>query len=163
MIRWLILLALVPSLAVAKDFEIKTIGNLPADPGVLALVRNYMPDLIAWKSIDDRDAKRRPMVAANYFYHDLNGNDIGFDGLTARHKKNDLRVSEGRIFDAILYQQENSAILTYKSWTKGSDKGHPFEGTGSAALVMTRTSAGWRVTADIMGQDPPDSSPPIQH
>ena len=101
------------------------------------------------------------MVASNYFYHDLNGSDIGFDGLTARHKKNDLRILDGRIFDAILYQQEGSAILTYKSWTKGSDKGHPFEGTGSAALVMTRTSAGWRVTADIMGQDPPPS--PSRH
>lgn len=163
MIRWLLLLALVPSLGLAKDFEIRVVGDLPANPEVLTLVRSYTPNLMAWTSIDDRDSKRRPLVSSNYFYHDLNGSDIGFDGLTARHKKNDLRVSEGRIFDAILYQQENSAILTYKSWTKGSDKGHPFEGTGSAAIVMSRTSDGWRVTADIMGQDPPPTPEPSKH
>jgi hypothetical protein len=156
MIRWLFLVLLIPATSLAQNFEIRSGGARPAKPEVLALVRNYTKHLMAWTSIADRDAKRRPMVVSSYFYHDLNGSDIGFDGLTARHKKNDLRIFDGRIYDAILYQEENSAILTYKSWTKGSDKGHPFEGHGSAALVMTRTSEGWRVTADIMGQDPPE-------
>ena len=34
------------------------------------------------------------------------------------------------------------------------DKGQPFEGYGSAALVLTKTAEGWLVAADIMGQDP---------
>ena len=155
MIRWLVLALLLPMSALAKDFDIRVGGSRPADPDVMALVRRYTPHLMAWTSIEDRDAKRRPMVTDSYFYHDLNGSDIGFDGLTARHKKNDLRLTDCRFFDAVLYQEENSAILTYKSWQRGSDKGHPFEGTGSAAVVMTRTAKGWRVTADIMGQDPP--------
>jgi hypothetical protein len=155
MIRWFVLMLLAPATVLAQGFEIRSGGNRPAEPEVLALVHNYTQHLMAWKSIEERDEKRRPMVVPSYLYHDLNGSDIAFDGLTARHKKNDLRIFEGRISDAVLYQEENSAILTYKSWTKGMDKGQPFEGYGSAALVMTRTSKGWRVSADIMGQDPP--------
>ncbi len=155
MIRWLCFLLLVPATVLAQRFDIRSGGSRPAEPEVLSLVKNYTEHLIAWTSIADRDRKRRPMVVGSYFYHDLNGSDIGFDGLTARHTKNDLQVFEGRIYDAVLYQEENSAILTYKSWTRGMDKGRPFEGTGSAAVVMTRTAKGWRVSADIMGQDPP--------
>lgn len=155
MIRWLFLALLFPVTAFSQGFEIRPGGPRTAEPEVLQLVRTYTQHLVAWTTIDDRDAKRRPMVVSSYFYHDLNGSDVGFDGLTARHKKNDLRIFEGRIYDAILYQEESSAVLTYKFWTKGMDKGRAFEGDGSAALVMTRTSEGWRVSADIMGQDPP--------
>jgi hypothetical protein len=155
MTRWLFLLLLVPSSVFAQSFDIRSGGSRPVEAEVLALVKRYMPHLMSWTSIADRDQKRRPMVTASYFYHDLNGSDVGFDGLTARHARNDLKVFEGRIYDAVLYQEENSAVLTYKSWTRGMDKGKPFEGTGSAALVLTRTAKGWRVSADIMGQDPP--------
>jgi len=155
MIRWIFLSLLIPAAALAQGVEIRSGGSRAAEPEVLALVKSYTPHLMAWTSIADRDRKRRPMVADSYFYHDLNGSDVGFDGLTARHTKNDLKIFEGRIYDAILYQEESSAILTYKSWTRGMDKGKPFEGTGSAALVMTRTAKGWRVLADIVGQDPP--------
>ena len=155
MIRWVFLSLLIPAAALAQGVDIRSGGSRPAEREVLALVKNYAQHLMAWTSIADRDRHRRPMVADGYFYHDLNGSDIGFDGLTARHTKNDLRIFKGRIYDAVLYQEENSAILTYKSWTRGMDKGRPFEGTGSAAIVMTRTPKGWRVSADIMGQDPP--------
>lgn len=155
--RLLFLVLLVPVNTFAQSVEIRSGGTRPAEPEVLALVRNYTKHLMSWTTIADRDQKRRPMVVPGYLYHDLNGSDIGFDGLTARHTKNDLRILEGRIYDAVLYQEENSAILTYKSWSRGKDQGRPFEGHGSAALVMTRTADGWRVTADIMGQDPPAS------
>ena len=155
MIRWLFLLLLLPPVVFAQGVELRSAGPRPVEAEVRALVDSYTPHLMSWTSIADRDRTRRPMVTASYFYHDLNGSDIGFDGLTARHTKNDLKVFDGRIYDAVLYQEENSAILTYKSWTRGMDKGQPFEGTGSAALVMTRTAKGWRVSADIMGQDPP--------
>jgi hypothetical protein len=160
MIRSVLVTLLLAVSAFAQDFGISQGGSRPNDAAVVKLIRAYTPHLLSWKSIEDRDTRRRPMVTSSYFYHDLNGSDIGFDGLTARHTKNDLRVSEGRIFDAILYQEENSAVLTYKFWTKGMDKGHSFEGTGSAAIVMTRTADGWRVSADIMGQDPPEQARP---
>ncbi len=160
MIRFLLLALLAPAFARAQDIDIRTGGLRPAEPEVLVLVQNYTKHLMAWTSIADRDEKRRPMVSSSYFYHDLNGSDIGFDDLTARHKKNDLQLFEGRIYDAILYQEENSAVLTYKSKMKGMDKGRPFEGYGSAAVVMTRTPKGWRVSADINGQDPPSPVEP---
>ena len=155
MVRWLLLVSLMPATALPQSFDVRSAGSRPAEPAVLALVHEYAQHLTGWTSIADRDKKRRPLVTTDYFYHDLNGSDIGFAALTERHKKNDLRVSEGRIYDAVLYQHESSAILTYKSWTRGMDKGRPFEGYGSAALVMTRTADGWLVAADIMGQDPP--------
>lgn len=159
MIRLLLFMLLVPATSLAHSLDIRSGGSLPPKPEVVELVQNYTQHLIGWTSIADRDQKRRPMVVSGYVYHDLNGSDIGFDGLTARHTKNDLRILEGRIYDAVLYQEENSAILTYKSWQRGMDKGRPFEGNGSAAVVMTRTADGWRVSADIQGQDPPAPAP----
>jgi hypothetical protein len=155
MSRWLLLTLLVSKAVLSQSFDVKSGGQRPPEPEVLALIQSYTQHLMGWTTIADRDRQRRPLVAPDYFYHDLNGSDIGFDGLTERHKRNDLRISEGRIYDAILYQHDHSAILTYKSWTRGMDKGRPFEGYGSAALVMTKTTQGWRVAADIMGQDPP--------
>ena len=159
MVPLLLLMLLAPAPATAQPFDIKTGGTLSAEPAVVALIQNYTQHLMGWTTVSDRDQKRRPLVTPDYVYHDLNGSDIAFDALTERHKKNDLRVFDGRIYDAILYQYESSAILTYKCWTRGMDKGHPFEGYGSAALVLTKTADGWLVAADIMGQDPPDSAP----
>jgi hypothetical protein len=75
-----------------------------------------------------------------------------------------LHVTQGTIFafwiakfsDATLFQYENTAVLTYKDRSRGWDKGKPFQGYGSNAIVMTRTAQGWRVVADIVGADPPE-------
>lgn len=155
MLRWLLLGLLLPASVAAQDFDVRFVGSHPPDPEVLELVRRYTPTLLGWTSIAARDSIRRPMVVPGYFYHDMDGSFIGFDGLTERHTRNDLRIIERTFYDVVLHQYENSAILTYKSWDRGSDKGHPFEGYGSAAMVMTRTPEGWRVVADIVGQEPP--------
>lgn len=152
--RWLGIVLLVPISALAQSFDISHAGSHPPDPQVLALVKSYTPHLIGWTTIADRDEKRRPLVVPGYFYHDMDGSYIEFDGLTKRHAKNDLRIVEREFFDVVLHQYENTAILTYKAWTRGTDKGNPFEGYGSAALVMTRTTDGWRAVADIVGQEP---------
>jgi hypothetical protein len=156
MIRWLVLALLIPASAVAPELEIAFGGSHPANPEVLTLVRSYTPHLMGWTSAADRDEKRRPMVVPGYFYHGIDGSFIVLDGLTARHTKNDLRILDRKFFDVVLHQYENTAILTYKDWSRGTDKGRPFEGYGSAVLVMTRTPEGWRVAADIVGQDPPE-------
>lgn len=46
--------------------------------------------------------------------------------------------------------------------SQGADKGQPFQGDGSAALVMRPTGDGWRAAADIVGEepDPPASGGP---
>jgi hypothetical protein len=156
MIRYLLIALLIPGVSAAQDFEIKSGSSRPPDPEVLALVRKYTPLLMGWTSPADRDEKRRPMVVSDYFYHGTDGSGIGYDGLTARHTKNNLRILDRKFSDAILYQYENTAILTYKDRSRGLDKGKPFEGYGSNAIVMTRTLQGWRVAADIVGADPPD-------
>lgn len=160
--RWIAVALLLPMSVSGQDFDISHAGSHPADPQVVELVKTYTPHLIGWSTVADRDEKRRPMVVPGYFYHDMDGNYIEFDGLTKRHARNDLRIIERKFFDVVLHQYENTAILTYKAWTRGTDKGKPFEGYGSAALVMSRTPDGWRVVADIVGQepDPPTSGQP---
>lgn len=158
MLHWLLLALLLPASAAAQGFDIRFAGSHPPAPEVLELVGRYAPALMGWTSVAERDSLRRPMVVPGYFYHDMDGSFIGFDGLTERHTRNDLRIHERTFYDVVLHQYENSAILTYKSWERGSDKGHLFEGYGSAAMVMTRTGEGWRVVADIVGQEP--SAPP---
>ena len=157
--RWLLLALLFPALACADELEIAYGGSHPPQPEVVALVRSYMPHLIMWSTPADRDRKRAPMVVPGYFYHDMNGSPVAFDALTKRHTRNELMLLERRLYDVVLHQYENTAILTYKSWDKGTDKGKPFEGYGSAALVMTKTPSGWRAVADIVGQEP-DPPPP---
>ena len=158
MLRWLLLALLVPASAAAQDFEIEFAGSHPPDSAVVELVLRYAPTLMGWTTPAHRDSLRRPMVAPGYFYHDMDGTPVGFDALTERHTRNDLRIHERWFYDAVLHQYENTAVLTYKGWSRGSDKGHPFEGYGSAAMVMTRTPEGWRVVADVMGQEP--AAPP---
>lgn len=159
MIRCLVMALLVPVCAYAQDFDITFGGSRPVEPEVLALVRNYTPLLRGWTSPADRDVKRRPMVVPGYFYQGTDGSDIGFDGLTERHTRNGLRMESRTFSDVILYQYDNTAILTYKDRSRGVDKGQPFEGYGSNAIVMTRTPQGWRVAADIVGADPPEPKP----
>lgn len=156
---WIVLALVLPISSSAQELEIEVAGSHPVDAEVLSLVRAYTPHLMAWTSPADRDMKRRPMVVPGYFYHDMNGDFVGFDELTERHTKNNLTITERRFYDVVLHQFENTAILTYKAWTRGADKGKSFEGYGSAALIMTKTSEGWRAVADIVGQAPPPPSP----
>ncbi len=154
MLRWLLLTFLVPASTAAQDFDIQFAGSHPPDSSVVELVRRYAPTLMGWSTPAARDSVRRPMVVPGYFYHDMDGLPVGFDELTARHTRNDLRIHERWFYDVVLHQYEHTAVLTLKAWSRGSDKGHPFEGYGSAAMVLTRTAEGWRVVADIMGQEP---------
>ena len=156
MIRWFLGALLISASVGAQEFEIKSDGSLPPDPEVLILVRKYTPLLMSWTSPADRDEKRRPMVVPEYFYQGTDGSAIGYDGLTARHTRNDLRILDRTFSDAILFQYENTAVLTYKDRSRGWDKGKAFQGYGSNAIVMTRTAQGWRVVADIVGADPPE-------
>lgn len=159
--RWMFLFFLMPTVVMAAEFEIASAGSHPPDPEVVALVRAYVPHLVKWTTPMERDEKRKPMVAPGYFYHDMNGSFVGFDALTERHTRNDLQLIERSLYYVVLHQYENTAILTMKAWTRGTDKGKPFDGYGSAALVMTKTPAGWRAVADIVGQepDPPQLQP----
>lgn len=127
-------------------------GTHPPAPEVLQLIQQYQAASTNFTSIEDRDKKRKPLVSPAYFYLDQNGDPIGFEPIGARHTKNDLGFEEQTFDEIVLHQYENTAIVTYKAHSKGRDKGAAFEDHGAAAIVMSRTSDGWRVVADIAGR-----------
>jgi len=65
MVRWLLLVSLMPATALPQSFDVRSAGSRPAEPAVLALVHEYAQHLTGWTSIADRDKKRRPLVTRN--------------------------------------------------------------------------------------------------
>lgn len=136
-------------------------GPLPPDPEVVRLIQEYFTIAFGDHSIAERDELRAPMLADGWIYHGVDGSPIGFEGLTERQTRNQLKIHEGRSHDHRLFQHENTAIFTCKGWARGEDKGVAFEGCGSWVTVITRTPEGWRVVADIVGAEPnPHDEPP---
>lgn len=138
----------------ADGLDMRTAGPLPPDAEVVALICRYLAVSFGDSSIADRDHQRRPLLAEGWIYHGIDGSPIGFEGLTQRQTRNELRVDERHTHDHTLFQHENTAVFTFKVWTRGEDKGRSFEGCGSWATVITRTEEGWRVAADVVGAEP---------
>ena len=149
-----LLLALLPAAASAQDPDVRFAGSHPPEHAVLELMQRYAAATMDWDSVGDRDSLRAPLVAPGYFYHGQDGHPIGFDGLTARQTRNELRIDDFRIYDVVLHQYAHTAIATYKIYNRGEDRGAPFERYDSGAVVMTQTDDGWRVVADLIGQEP---------
>ncbi len=59
------------------------------------------------------------------------------------------------MYDARLFQYKSTAIVTYKTYGKGTDKGKIWEGYSSGICVMSKEKDGWKVVSDIIGYDPP--------
>ena len=140
--------------------QIKAVGTHPPDSAVIKLFENYFTATFDWKTVPERDSKRKSMVSADYFYHGMDGTPIDFAGLTARQTKNKLKLEKVVKFDVILHQYENTAIITYKNWLRGTDRGNTIEGYGSAAMVFSRENGVWKVIADILGREPYVPNPP---
>jgi hypothetical protein len=134
--------------------DIKFAGTKPPDPGVLELLGKYEEASTGFKTVAERDAKRKPLLSAGYFYHGMDGKPIDSEGFTARQTKNDFKQTEVKRYDFFLYQYENTAILTYHQWAKGSDKGKAGEGYSSFLLLMGKENGVWKVLSDIIGQEP---------
>jgi hypothetical protein len=137
----------------AQELKMKFAGSHPPAPEVLSLIQQYQAASTNFPSIAARDEKRRPLMSPGYFYLGLDGVPIGFDGLGARHTRNDLKFEGQAFYDIVLHQYENTAIVTYKTHNKGMDKGKPFSQHSASALVMGRTAEGWRVVADVLGRE----------
>lgn len=138
----------------AQDMDIRFDGSQPPQPEVLKLMDDYVKASTGWTTIEERDRKRKNLVAKGYFYHGHDGNPIKFDGLNARQTTNNLQVDEFKYYDIILFQYENTAMVTYKSYGRGDDKGKPFEDYGSGILTMGKEGGEWKVLADIIGKEP---------
>jgi ketosteroid isomerase-like protein len=135
--------------------EMKFTGSQPPNPEVLQLITDYQRASTGWKTVTERDNLRKStVVSKGYFYHGHDGAPIDFTGLTNRQIKNELQVTEISFSDIILHQYENLALVTYKSHSKGMDKGKPFEGWTTGIVAVTKENGEWKVTADIIGKDP---------
>jgi hypothetical protein len=141
----------------AQSQQLKFQGTHPADTAVLSLMKKYS-EVFEIANIKQRDAKRKTLVSEAYFYHGIDGNPISLEGLTTRQTKNGFEVLADSVFDETLYQYENSAILIFKEWKKGNDKGKSFESTRSVLIVMSRENGKWKILSDIIGQDPKKKS-----
>ena len=150
----LLALLLLPSSVVAQDLEVRTGGSHPPDSAAMALAARYGAVMSEWSSVAERDSLRAALLADGYFYQGIDGTPIGREGMGARQTRNRLRVHEQSVYDVVFHQYANTAIVTFKMRQRGEDKGRPFEGYRSGVTVLTRTSEGWRVAADIIGKDP---------
>ena len=156
MLRFLPLLALLLTQSVAAQApEIRFDGSHPPDSAAVMTALAYAQASSDWATVEERDQRRAPFLTEGYFYHGYDGSPIGFEGLTERQNRNNLRIDTSESYDVAFYQYENTAIATYKTHQTGEDRGEPFDLYGSGLIVLTRTPDGWRVASDVIGQNPP--------
>jgi len=134
--------------------DVKFAGTKPPDPAVLELLGKYEAASKTVGTVAERDAKRKPLLSTGYFYHGLDGKAIDVDGLTARQTKNEFRQIDNKMYNFVLYQFENTAMLTFQTWNKVMDMGKEREGYGSHVIVMGKENGVWKILSDILGREP---------
>lgn len=139
--------------------NMKFAGTHKPEKEVLELIAKYQAASTNWKTPEERDYRRKALVSPGYFYHGWDGRPISFDGLTVRQTKNNLQVTDLIISDITLFQYENSAIVTYISVSKGVNHGKPFEDSASHLLIIGKEKGAWKITADVVGQEPDAATP----
>ena len=155
----------LPTSALAQDGVppgVSVAGSHDLDPEALKVIMGYaMAAQQHFDTVEERDARRAGFVSPGYFYHGIDGHPIGFDGLTTRQTDNGLEAPVKReIFDVTIHQYENTALMTYKTWSVVKDRGAMQERLGSNMMVLTRTDEGWRVVSDFLGVEPSEKHIP---
>lgn len=147
----LIILGFIPTLAFTQPRKLE--GTLQPDSAVLNLVTQYS-EAFDLKDVAIRDAKRKEFVSPGYFYHGVDGAPISLSGLSKRQTNNKFKVHADSVYDEVLYQYENTAILIFKEWQRLTDKGVEKESLNSVLIVMGKENGKWVVIADIIGMKP---------
>lgn len=132
-------------------------GTQPPDSAVVQLLAQYS-EVFNIRNVAERDAKRKDLVSAGYFYHGIDGAPISLTGLTKRQTNNNFKVLADSVYDEVLYQYENTAIMIFKEWQHLTDKGVEKESVNSVLLVMGKEKGKWVVIADIIGMKPKSAS-----
>jgi hypothetical protein len=133
--------------------SIKHDGTLPPDSAVLKLLAAY-GEVFNIRDVAERDVKRKELVSPAYFYHGVDGAPISLSGLTKRQTNNKFKVLADSVYDEVLYQYENTAILIFKEWQHLMDKGVEKKGVNSVLIVLGKENGKWVVIADIIGMKP---------
>jgi hypothetical protein len=144
-------LGFVPSLAFTQDLKFE--GTAQPDSAVLKLITRY-GQVFDYRDVTIRDARRKELVSSGYFYHGVDGAPISLSGLTKRQTNNNFKVLADSVYDQVLYQYENTAILIFKEWQHLTDKGVEKESINSVLIVMGKENGKWVVIADIIGMKP---------
>lgn len=152
-----ILIIFISSNAIAQ--QVKHEGTLPTDSAVLTLLQQYS-EVFNIRNVAERDSKRKELVSPAYFYHGIDGAPISLAGLTKRQTDNQFKVFADSVYDEVLYQYENTAILIFKEWQHLTDKGVEKESLNSVLIVMGKENGKWVVLADIIGMKPQSPSSP---
>ncbi|MCE2995078.1 MAG: hypothetical protein ACK5RG_08370 [Cyclobacteriaceae bacterium] len=147
----LMTMAFIPSLAFTQIQKLE--GTVKPDSAVLKLLTRY-GEVFDFRDVAVRDAKRKELVSPAYFYHGMDGAPISLAGLTKRQTKNNFKVLADSVYDEVLYQYENTAILIFKEWQHLTDKGVEKESINSVLIVMGKENGRWVVIADIIGMKP---------
>lgn len=128
-------------------------GPAEPDSAVLTLLSEY-GEVFNIRDVAQRDAKRKSLVSSGYFYHGIDGAPISLAGLTKRQTNNQFKVFADSVYDEVLYQYENTAILMFKEWQHLTDKGVEKETLNSVLIVLGKENGKWVVIADIIGMKP---------
>ena len=128
-------------------------GTTKPDTAVLNLLTRYS-EVFNIRDVAERDAKRKSLVSPGYFYHGIDGAPIGLAGLTKRQTSNQFKVFADSVYDEVLYQYENTAVLMFKEWQHLTDKGVEKETLNSVLIVLGKENGKWVVIADIIGMKP---------
>lgn len=154
-ILFFIILCLPASLQAQQTMRLE--GTHAPVSAVLKLVDDYSRSFDGNATVTQRDAKRKQLVSQAYFYHGMDGASIGLEGLTKRQAKNQFKLIDDSVYDKVLYQYENTAILIFKEWQHLVDKGVEKKATNSVLIVMGKENSEWKVLTDIIGQKPKEA------
>jgi hypothetical protein len=147
----LVFIVFIPFVALTQNLKFD--GTVKPDSAVLKLLTQY-GEAFDTRDVAERDARRKSLVSPGYFYHGMDGAPISLSGLTKRQTKNNFKVLADSVYDEVLYQYENTAILIFKEWQHLTDKGVEKESVNSVLIVMGKENGRWVVIADIIGMKP---------
>jgi hypothetical protein len=147
----LMAMSFIPSFAFTQVRKLE--GTVQPDTAVLKLLTQYGA-VFDFRDVAVRDAKRKELVSPAYFYHGMDGAPISLLGLTKRQTNNNFKVLADSVYDEVLYQYENIAILIFKEWQHLTDKGVEKKSLNSVLIVMGKEKEKWVVIADIVGMKP---------
>lgn len=143
----LILMAMTVS---AIGQEIKATGTHPPSAEVMELINNYRVASTHWASAEKKNKLKNELVSSNYQYKSQDGSPIGIDAFIQRQTNSKLIILETRMVDAVLHQYEDTALYTFRSWSKGTDDSVPFEGYTTTEIEVAKENGVWKVVSETV-------------
>lgn len=130
--------------------EIKATGTHPPSAEVIELINSYRVASTHWASSENKNKLKNELVSSNFKYKSQDGSPIGIDEFIQRQTDSKLIILETRIIDAMLHQYEDTALYTFRSWSKGTDDSVPFEGYTTTEIEVAKENGVWKVVSETV-------------